>query len=264
MIQLRLTFMLGLLVGIPAAAQAQPPGPGHHGFEGGDFTYLRGEMGMQKVVKGAPYSAQAVTQFTQTLADGNTIHHTNTAAVARDSEGRSRREVSFGAIGALAGSSEAPKTVFIHDPVAGSSYVLEPKTKVARMSQAPKNSTPETARTHHPGGERARANQAEIKTEDLGTQVMQGLTVQGKRITRSIAAGQVGNERAFQTVTETWYSPDLQTIVMSKSSDPRGGETVYQLTNISRAEPDATLFQVPSDYKVTQGNSVRALMRQEQ
>ena len=71
-------------------------------------------------MKGSPYSAQAVTEFTQTLADGNRIHHSTTAMVARDSEGRSRREETIGAIGALAGSGDAPKTVFIHDPVAGS------------------------------------------------------------------------------------------------------------------------------------------------
>jgi len=51
-------------------------------------------------------------------------------------------------------------------------------------------------------------------------------------------------------VDERWVSSELQTVVMSKHSDPRMGETTYRLTNVSRSEPPATLFQVPADYKV--------------
>ncbi len=91
------------------------------------------------------------------------------------------------------------------------------------------------------------------KEEDLGAQVIQGLTAQGKRVTRTIPAGQVGNQRPIDIVTETWYSPDLQVVLMSKTSDPRFGETVYQLNHINRAEPDHSLFTVPSDYTVQQG-----------
>lgn len=40
---------------------------------------------------------------------------------------------------------------------------------------------------------------------------------------------------------------------MIKRSDPRMGDTVFQLTNIQRAEPATTLFQVPADYTVKQG-----------
>jgi hypothetical protein len=53
------------------------------------------------------------------------------------------------------------------------------------------------------------------------------------------------------TITERWYSPDLQMTVMNKRSDPRTGTTTYKLTNINRSEPSPTMFQVPSDYTVT-------------
>ena len=52
------------------------------------------------------------------------------------------------------------------------------------------------------------------------------------------------------SVNETWYSPDLQTVVESKRDDPRFGETTFSLTNIQKGEPPASLFQVPSDYTV--------------
>jgi hypothetical protein len=213
-------------------------------------------MGMEKLVKGAPYSAQAVTQFTQTLADGSHIQRTITGSVARDSEGRTRREQTMGGIGALEASGESHKAVFIHDPVAGASYVLDPVGHTARQTPqartpAANDSQPRERHTHYAG------QNASVKTDDLGTQTMEGVTVQGKRITRTIAAGQIGNEHALEVVTETWYSHDLQAMVMSKTSDPRTGETVYKLTNVTRTEPDASLFQVPADYKVTQGHGSR-------
>ncbi len=99
----------------------------------GDFVFLGTEMSLGgKLVKGAPYSAQAVTESTQVLSDGNRIVNKSVASVYRDSEGRSRREQTIKAIGAMARGGEPLQTVFIHDPVAGTSYSLDPKTLVAR------------------------------------------------------------------------------------------------------------------------------------
>jgi hypothetical protein len=247
-------------------------------------------MGMDKLVKGAPYTAQAVTEFTQTLADGNRIHHSNTASLARDSEGRTRREEAIVAIGPMAGSGEPPKSILIHDPVAHTSYVLEPESHTARQSEEVKKLVgkavdlevkgamsmaagsytmrAEKAQARLHASREAEGNAEEVKTEDLGSQVMEGLVVQGKRTTRTIPAGQIGNDRPIESVTETWYSPELQTTVMSKTSDPRTGEVVYKLTNVSRAEPDPGLFQVPADYKVVDdgeaGNrKVRIMLKEE-
>ena len=54
------------------------------------------------LVTGAPYSADAVTDITQTLADGNKIHQTNTTRVYRDSQGRTRREPGLNALNSAA------------------------------------------------------------------------------------------------------------------------------------------------------------------
>jgi hypothetical protein len=62
--------------------------------------------------------------------------------------------------------------------------------------------------------------------------------------------GAIGNDRPITTVTETWMSSDLKTVVLSKSSDPRFGDSTTKLTNIVMAEPDPALFQVPSDYSI--------------
>jgi hypothetical protein len=85
-------------------------------------------------------------------------------------------------------------------------------------------------------------------TEKLGTQQIEGVMAEGSRTTTTIPAGEIGNERAIEIVSERWYSPELKTVVMSRHSDPRFGETTYRLTNISRDEPAHTLFEVPADY----------------
>ncbi len=146
MFHLRSVTALALLMSGAAFAQ-----PGRHGIGmapgspggPGDFAFVRGEFGMAgKVVTGAPYSAQAVTQFTQTLADGNHIQRTTTASMSRDSQGRTRTERSLPAIGALAGSGTASKAVFINDPVAGMGYMLDAAHKTARQMPANRHRPP--------------------------------------------------------------------------------------------------------------------------
>ena len=90
-------------------------------------------------------------------------------------------------------------------------------------------------------------------TEDLGSQTMEGVLVNGVRTTHTIPEGQIGNERPITIVTEVWTSPELKTIVCSKRSDPRMGEQTFRLTNIVRAEPSLSLFTVPADFKIVEG-----------
>ena len=89
----------------------------------------------------------------------------------------------------------------------------------------------------------------EVK-QDLGKQIIEGVEAEGTRTTITIPAGEIGNERPIEIVSERWYSPELQLVVMTRNSDPRSGETTYKLTNINRTEPAKTLFEVPSDYTI--------------
>jgi hypothetical protein len=219
---------------------------------GGGFGFIGFEMGLHgPVVKGAPYSAQADTETMQTLADGNHIDQKRTALVYRDSQGRTRREESLRALGPVAASGGVHHAIFVNDPVAGVHYVLEPDQKIAHKMSPPADiqHLHEHIAAMHGS---ARLADAPVK-ESLGTQTMEGLAVTGTRTTRTIPAGQIGNDKPIQIVLESWYSQDLQMVVYSKRTDPRMGETVYQVTNIQRSEPDASLFQVPSDYTVQDG-----------
>jgi TonB family protein len=273
--------------------EGMPPPPGMPG----DFVFLATEMSFGgKVVKGAPYSAQAVTESTQTLSDGNRIVNKSTAAIYRDSEGRTRREQTIRAVGAFANGAEAPQIIFINDPVAGTSYTLDPRTHVARK-MPPMNfrfqfKTPapgegkgvtviepplpdrverrtESARVEIERGEMGRAEfgfkaapdtqfiwgwRNEVaKSESLGKQNIEGVEAEGTRSTVTIPAGEIGNERPIEIINERWYSSELQTVVMTRHSDPRMGESSYRLTNIDRSEPAKSLFEVPADYTFKSG-----------
>ncbi|HJP95059.1 MAG TPA: hypothetical protein VJ875_24065, partial [Pyrinomonadaceae bacterium] len=87
-------------------------------------------------------------------------------------------------------------------------------------------------------------------TEKLGKQMIEGVEAEGTRTTSTIPAGEIGNDRPIEIVSERWYSPELQLVVMTRHSDPRSGETTYKLTNISRIEPAKSLFEVPPGFTV--------------
>ena len=258
---------------------------------GNTFTYVNSEFSFDRLVKGAPYSAQAVTEMTQILSDGNRIVNTSTAAVYRDGEGRTRREQTLKAIGPFAPSGEPLKSISINDPVAGVAYVLEPHSHMARKIQGFRIESGGGAggfKVNSSGGEggnvmfartpngevQVRAATAESKMreekertgfrkEDLGTQTVEGVSAVGTKTTITIPAGQIGNERAIEILDERWFSPDLQTMVMTRHTDPRSGESVYRLTNISRAEPDHALFEVPSDYTLRDDQPMRFKMEKQ-
>src|SRR5260370_11490466 len=96
------------------------------------------------------------------------------------------------------------------------------------------------------------ASNPNVKTEALGQKTMEGVQADGRRTTVTIPVGQMGNELPIQIVTESWYSAELRTEVLYKHSDPRLGETVRKLANVSRSEPSRTMFEAPADYKVTE------------
>ncbi len=259
---MRLSCGLGLLVlaGALFAQTPPPPGPGgpgrgRFGRGGGPAArFLGGEPGMpHEVVKNAPFTGDLITETSQTLSDGNRIHRSVTAHLARDSEGRLRREQSLSGLGALGASAGNSEAIFISDPVAGVSYALNPSnhtvtkmTAPPRHGRGPRNGPPPDGGSGR--GPRGAAS-GDVKTESLPRQTIEGVAAEGTRTTETIPAGAMGNELPIQIVTERWYSPDLQMDILTRRTDPRFGETVTKLTNISRAEPSHALFEPPADYK---------------
>ena len=306
-------FLAGaMLLAFATAAFAQQPAEGGvilrqqrviQGPEGAppppdaNFIFVATESFSGKVIKGAPYAAESVTETIQTLADGNRIINRITSSLYRDSEGRTRREQTLKGLGILGGGNEEPlQTIFINDPVAGVTYALDTRSHTARKSTsfrfelggkpgvegqtfefkvapgtagaagtarsmiltAPMGAPPAGAPLPPPPvdhftmrTEGGVAGTYVFKTapgakdgveEQLGKQFIEGVEAEGTRTTITIPAGEIGNERPIEIVSERWYSPELQLTVMSRHNDPRTGETTYKLTNIRSALPVARLF----------------------
>ncbi len=243
--------------------------------EPGNFRFFTQEYSFNgRPMIGAPYSADEQTESVQTLADGTKITNSTTTRVYRDSQGRTRREIS---LPALRGDPQPHTMITISDPVAGVNYTLDSQSKVAHQMPAPPSLGPghEAMRAGAEAKMKAEADFGAAvssgpvapmttravhvvrsssgmaaKQEDLGVNEIEGVSATGSRVTSVIEAGAMGNDRPITITSERWFSPDLQIEVKSVHSDPRMGTTTHTVTNINRTEPDATLFQVPSDYKI--------------
>jgi TonB family protein len=134
-------------------------------------------------------------------------------------------------------------------------FVLADKQDDPTLNSAPPSGAVQAATF---GGSPQRIK-IESKTESLGKQTIEGVEAEGTRTVQTIPAGAVGNERPIEIVRERWYSPELQMVVLNRSVDPRVGETTMRLTNILRSEPDASLFQIPSDYTINEGDNFKMM-----
>lgn len=199
-----------------------------------------------RVIKAKPFSATEERHSLQVLGDGTRIENTETNRLFRDAEGRTRVEQMNG-------------TVSIYDPVAKLRVELDPATKTARKGNGAGFSylIDDAFRgLNLTVGSASRSNPATMKgvmaetTENLSSQSINGVTAQGIRTTMTIPKGQIGNNRDIKIMTERWFSNDLQMLVKSINSDPRFGDTTYQLTKVMQSAPDPALFQIPSDYTV--------------
>ena len=92
-------------------------------------------------------------------------------------------------------------------------------------------------------------------TESLGTRTLEGVQAEGTRTVVTIAAGTIGNELPIAIVTERWFSPELETVIMRRHYDPRFGETLYRLENVDQSEPNPELFEVPADFTIKEGGN---------
>ena len=241
-------------------------------------------VGSMQTVKGAPFSAEAISEGVQILADGNKISRSHTTRLYRDGEGRFRREKLDAPSNTSANNPRIAQalgfqgTVSIFDPVANQNFILNPTEKTARrgtflLDAAESAATVLNAQAFSQTGRNRFETTDSIqgtkiillpelnssgggngsgagKTESLGTRSIEGVEAEGTRSVTTIPAGTIGNERDIEFVYERWYSKDLQMVVYSKNSNPLSGEQTYRLVNINRIEPDRSLFVVPADFKI--------------
>jgi hypothetical protein len=238
----------GVAVCVPQAAPVPVPAP-----NGQILVQPRTNIIEDMNVKGAPFSAEYIAENKGTLRDGTEVHLKKSMMRYRDSEGRTRMETD--------------DTIRIVDTEAHVFYNLNKKT-LSGMKGPYQVSTPEdevraqaqAAFEQQHAAEAAKGGPyvtlgSEVTIESLGTQVMEGLTVEGTRTTTMARYGTLEGAPRIKVVQERWYSPDLQMDIMVTNDDPRQPTvTVTRFTNIQRTEPDPALFRQPTGYTVTTPN----------
>ncbi len=209
-----------------------PPTPPNAEFLGAEMRFG------DKLVKDAPFSAEIIIENSRRLFDGSVVTKQSKGAIYRDGVGRTRRERTLEDIGGFS-IGEPQNFVVINDFANKTNYFIDLNRKTVRQNPLRDNRPP-----------RPDFEPKDGKTESLGTKILEGIKVEGTRTTFEIPVGQIGNDKPIEVVTEKWYSPELQLVVMSKHTDPLAGEQIFRLVNIKPGEPSADLFAAPSGFRI--------------
>src|ERR1044071_7510745 len=223
-------------------------------------------------IRDTAFSAEVEAEMVMPLREGGTKLRKTTYLIYRDSQGRTRRDLTSDNANAAATDSR-PRNSVINDPVASSRYLLDHRYSTVRklplLTDNDTESQPtvvqpkirgtapgfvslgtpssQVTKTALPG---ERRTSPRIEKEQLGQREIGGVIAEGTRYVRTTAIGASDNEKPIQITTEEWFSVDLQAIVAITISDPRYGRSEYRLVNIVRGEPSPTLFAIPQNYKL--------------
>ncbi len=188
-----------------------------------------------------PYSGDRVTE--KTLSDGTHMAR-SVVRVFRDSLGRRREEYSGQGFGSLT-------IVEIMDPVAGFDWVLDPANQTAYRMVREKTSRPGSRELYpcEPAGQpittQTIPNGNVTTSQALGSRTIEGIEACGRRTATVQKDGKPG------ITSELWVSRgDISEIVMNRTSDLQGGNSVTQLVGVRFSEPDPGLFDVPAQFRV--------------
>jgi hypothetical protein len=228
-------------IALTAAAQSQSTAPESAAHPVPVVSFGFGPAAnMISSIKNAPFSGVVTSQLDRALDDGTHINRENQEVVMRDSQGRVYRERTIRSTGA---SPHDIQLITLLDPSQHVQYLCTP-LKICRTIRYR-----DPSGLRHPPGFDSRKD-PNVTVEDLGTAEMNGIEVDGKRVTRTIPEETVGNDRPFTSVDESWHSKQLDINIQVKRTDPRMGTHTVTMTNIIAGEPDAKYFEIPEGYRI--------------
>lgn len=202
-----------------------------------------------------PFSATVQTTKEQRFVDGNAIHGQIVTHQYRDSAGRTRSETSGLCNIGLDGQLHPTINVTVVDPVAHTvlSWQINGRDKVARLrhqsdGQANVSSTPLTDEQRKLNALMQQYRHKNTRSEKLGTRTIAGLNAEGTRQITTSPPGEQGNELAMELIEEYWMASDPQMVMLRSEESPSTGRTTTEVTELTLAEPDASLFAPPAGY----------------
>ncbi len=227
-------------------------------------------------LKNAPFSAKVITQYDRVLENGNHIRRETQGRVVRDSQGRVRTETE---LPSTAGTLDVRQHITIQDPVQRLLIHLDPRTRVATIHHLGEPALTVTAKeavmpkpgnvllvvpqvppgtaTAVPAQKGDSARKPVVRTEALGMKLVEGVIASGTRTTWIIES----SDQPIVATTESWFSRDLQMMVLSVTNDGQSAHSTMRLTDIVRGDPSTQLFQVPADYTIKDSNPATASVK---
>jgi hypothetical protein len=200
-------------------------------------------------ITAAPFTARVVVTWNQPLIGGGTVSRTYYTVVARDSQGRVRRETRD--FVPADSNAEPPLLSFaVTDPVAGSRITCEQGAMNCTVVDFRAALTLDEA-TVGPSAGQTKG----FTRQSLGQQTMDALPVAGTRETTITNSGTGGNSRVLVRSRDLWYSPDLKMYLSVIRNDPQMGQVTLTVTDLVLGEPDPSLFGVPPGYRVVDARS---------
>jgi hypothetical protein len=86
--------------------------------------------------------------------------------------------------------------------------------------------------------------------EDLGIRNIDGSDAVGTRDTTTYNEGVIGNDKPFSVTREFWFASTLGIDLQTEIANPLFGKEIFTITDLSSAEPDPALFQIPEGFSV--------------
>jgi hypothetical protein len=203
-----------------------------------------------------PFMAVVDEQHTNFQPNGTVLVLKTIHAIARSTQGQIYNE-SRPLVPASYPDTPPIRVMHIYDPRTRLNTFLYPQQKTGwqgRIPHPPSTVPPDLYAT--PAANSLPLNQF-TKEEDLGTRTMESVPVHGVRETQTIPAAQNGTGKEVTVTDEYWYSDDLRLNMLVKHNDPRTGSVIITVTQVTRTEPDAAIFEIPSGYKLD-GPAVQA------
>jgi hypothetical protein len=198
------------------------------------------------IVLGEPCAVVEKTVVVRPLADGTTITKRTEERKWRDSPGRFRKEVTQ----VVEGEQAVFHRATIIDPVSNTLTLLNLDRKVATVIHLPEQGPGKLHEYVELDDKTLMAMPGvQVKVEKLDGKPIAGVYAVGRRVTRTRPPGTIGNDKVITSVSERWVSQDLKILLASSMDDPREKQT-REVTQLDRAEPDSSLFKVPSGFTV--------------
>jgi hypothetical protein len=199
------------------------------------------------IVPGEPIVETAKVTNTTNLSDGSKHTITLLERKWRDSQGRFREETAQ----VTEGERAVFNTASILDPTKNIVITLNLDSKLAIVFHLPEHG-PHAFRVldiQKEKPEKVKQND-QTKVENLEERKIAGLDAVGTRVTQTKPSKTAGVDTTIVIVNERWVNPDSKILLASSLEDPKGKKAM-EVTKLDRTEPDANLFQISSDFTVT-------------